>query len=205
MCFAAVLIAHGTAAFALLKTPDDADFGVDEPVVMLDLPESLAPVNVPPRDLAPGPLVEEESEPIPPPKEESKPPETEAEIALPEPEPPKPQPPVVEKLATAPQASRAPQQIVTRWESLLAAHIERFKRYPVEARINGEQGIVEVFFRIDHEGHVLTSRIVRSSGSTVLDQETLAMLERAQPMPRPPDNIADSQLSFVVPVRFNIR
>ena len=140
MCFAAVLIAHGAAAFALLKSPDDADFGVDEPVVMLDLPKSLAPVNVPPRDLAPGPLVEEESEPTPPPKEESKPPETEAEVALPEPEPPKPQPPVVEKLATAPQASRAPQQIVTRWESLLAAHIERFKRYPVEARINGEQG-----------------------------------------------------------------
>ena len=31
------------------------------------------------------------------------------------------------------------------------------------------------------------------------------MLERAQPMPRPPENISDSQLSFVVPVRFNIR
>ncbi len=31
------------------------------------------------------------------------------------------------------------------------------------------------------------------------------MLARAQPMPKPPDSALDSELSFVVPVRFNIR
>jgi hypothetical protein len=31
------------------------------------------------------------------------------------------------------------------------------------------------------------------------------MLTRAQPMPRPPGEMKDTQLSFVVPVRFNIR
>jgi len=46
---------------------------------------------------------------------------------------------------------------------------------------------------------------VESSGSPTLDQETLAMLVRAQPMPRPPGEVPDNQLSFVVPVRFNIR
>jgi hypothetical protein len=30
------------------------------------------------------------------------------------------------------------------------------------------------------------------------------MLVRAQPMPRPPQKLSDSQLSFVVPVRFTI-
>jgi periplasmic protein TonB len=205
ICFAIVLGAHGAAALALLQSPEDLDFGVDEPVVMLDLPESLAPVDSPLRDLAPGPLVEEESEPTPPQKEETKPPETESEIALPEPEPPKPDPPVQEKLATAPQATRAPQTVVVKWESLLAAHIDRYKRYPMEARLKGETGVAQVFFTIDHEGHLLSSRIVRSSGSATLDQETLAMLERAQPMPRPPSNFSDSQLSFIVPIRFNLR
>jgi periplasmic protein TonB len=205
VCFVIVLAAHGAAALALLQSPEDLEFGVDEPVVMLDLPESLAPVDTPFRDLAPGPLVEDESEPTPPQKEETKPPETEAEVALPEPEPPKPDPPTQERLATAPQATRAPQQVVVRWESLLAAHIERFKHYPDEARVRGEQGVARVFFTLDHEGHLLSSRIVRSSGSELLDHETLAMLERAQPMPKPPSNFLDSQLSFEVPVRFNFR
>ena len=51
----------------------------------------------------------------------------------------------------------------------------------------------------------LASRIVRSSGSAVLDQETLALLARAQPMPKPPGAMDDRQLSFVAPVRYYIR
>ena len=43
------------------------------------------------------------------------------------------------------------------------------------------------------------------SFSPELDQESLAMLNRAQPMPKPPSQVQTSELSFVVPVRFNIR
>jgi periplasmic protein TonB len=74
-----------------------------------------------------------------------------------------------------------------------------------KARSSGEQGIATVAFTIDRQGRLLTSRIVQSSGSATLDQETLAMLVRAQPMPAPPTNIPDNKLSFIVPVRFNIR
>ena len=42
-CFAAVAAAHGFGALALLNNSSEAsDFGIDVPVVMLDLPESLA-------------------------------------------------------------------------------------------------------------------------------------------------------------------
>lgn len=92
-----------------------------------------------------------------------------------------------------------------RWESMLAAHLERFKRYPSEARNRGQEGIAKVAFTIDHNGRLLSSRIVQSSGSATLDQETLAMLARAQPMPRPPERVSDAELSFVVPVRFTLR
>jgi protein TonB len=51
----------------------------------------------------------------------------------------------------------------------------------------------------------LNSRIVQSSGSAALDEETLALLARAQPMPRPPDEMRTRELSFVAPVRYNIR
>lgn len=204
VCFLVVLLAHGAVALALISSPEQSEFGVDEPVVMLDLPESLSTSAAPATDLAPGPK-QEESEATPPPKEETKPPETEAEVALPMPEPPKPEPPQEEKQATAPPASKATPRSVTRWQSKLAAHIERFKRYPNEARAHGDQGIAKVAFTIDHEGHLVASRIVQSSGSAALDEETLAMLARAQPLPPPPSEVADNELSFVVPVRFNIR
>src|SRR5258705_4908060 len=205
-CFAIVAAAHGLGAMVLLNNSfEDSDFGVDAPVVMLELLDSLVTSMMPALDLPPGPVVEQESEETPPPKEETKPPEPEAEVALALPEPPKPEPPVEEKQATAPQQARTPQVAVARWQTQLAAHIEHFKRYPAEARSRGEQGIAKVAFKIDHEGHVLSSRIVQSSGSAALDQETLAMLARAQPMPPPPDQISDAQLSFVVPVRFNFR
>jgi protein TonB len=121
------------------------------------------------------------------------------------PEPPKPEPPAEEMHATAPVAAKTPPKAVIRWQGLLAAHVEHFKRYPAAARSRGEHGTATVAFTIDHEGRLLSSRIVESSGSAALDQETLAMLARAQPMPRPPDELSDAELTFVVPVRFNVR
>ena len=205
-CFAVVAAAHGFAAMAVLNSaPEDSDFGIDVPVVMLELPESLVTSTAPAPDLPPGPMEEQESEPTPRQKEETKPPQPEAEVAIPIPEPPKPEPPSEEKHATAPPQARVTPSAVVRWQSLLAAHIEHFKRYPTEARSRGDQGTAKVAFTIDHEGHLLMSRIVQSSGSQALDSETLAMLARAQPMPRPPDQLSDAELTFVVPVRFNIK
>jgi protein TonB len=204
ICFVVVVAAHGLAAMALMDNATEAsDFGVDTPVVVVvDLAESFLTGPAPPQDLPPGPVEEQQSEPPPPQKEETRPPEPQAELSLPMPEPPKPEPPSEEKQATAPPQANAPRAIA-RWESALAAHLERFKRYPSRAR--GERGTATVAFTIDHQGRLVSSHIVQSSGSATLDRETLAMLARAQPMPKPPDNVLDSELSFVVPVRFNIR
>ncbi|HLK83233.1 MAG TPA: energy transducer TonB [Xanthobacteraceae bacterium] len=205
VCFLIVAAAHGLGAMALMSQETEAsDFGVDTPVMVVDLPESFITSPAPALDLPPGPLQEEQSDPTPPQREETKPPEPQAELSLPMPEPPKPEPPSEERQATAPPQANAPRAIA-RWESALAAHLERFKRYPQEARARGEQGTATVAFTIDHNGRLVSSRIVQSSGFARLDQETLAMLARAQPMPKPPDSALDSELSFVVPVRFNIR
>jgi periplasmic protein TonB len=204
VCFAVVVAAHGLGAMAIMDSAtEESDFGVDTPVVVVDLPESFVTSPAPAQDLPPGPLQEEQSDPTPPQKEE-KPPELEAELSLPMPEPPKLEPPSEEKQATAPPQANAPRAIA-RWESALAAHLERFKHYPDKARARGDQGTATVAFTIDHEGHVVTSRIVQSSGSETLDEETLAMLVRAQPLPKPPDNVLNNELSFIVPVKFNIK
>jgi protein TonB len=219
VCFTVVVAAHALAALSLFPTLEASEFEAGAPVIMLELPEAPAAPSTPPSDLAPGPP-EEQTDPTPPPKEETKPIEQEAEVALPMPEPPKPEPPVEQREATAapsveiPPSAAAPPTpgaavhtpaSLIRWQSALAAHLERFKRYPTAARAHGEQGIAKVAFTIDHEGHLLSSRIVQSSGSSVLDEETLDMLARAQPMPKPPGNTPDGALSFIVPVRFHIR
>jgi periplasmic protein TonB len=190
VCFTVVLLAHGMVGFVLRESAEAFDYGVDVPVVLLELP-----------DLPPAPVQEQPPEP-PPPPEEVPPPEPEPEVVPPEPEPPKP---IEEKQVTAPPVVRIPRSLLATWQGRLAAHIERFKRYPADARSRGEQGLARVAFTIDHQGHLLESRIVQSSGSPSLDQETLDMLARAQPMPAPPSGTPDRELSLVVPVRFNIR
>jgi protein TonB len=65
--------------------------------------------------------------------------------------------------------------------------------------------LARVAFTIDRDGWVRESRILETSGSPELDRECLAMLARAQPLPKPPRQAQTSELSFVVPVRFNIK
>jgi protein TonB len=62
--------------------------------------------------------------------------------------------------------------------------------------------LVSVAFTIDRKGKVVSSRIEKTSGSTVLDAEALALLARAAPFPAPPPEVTDAELTFVVPVRF---
>jgi len=102
-------------------------------------------------------------------------------------------------------AIHAEESDLHKWQVALVAHIRQFMKYPAEARADDEQGVVRVIFTINHEGLLQSSKVVQSSGHPLLDQEVLDMLARAQPMPRPPENTPDSALSFVLPVRYNIK
>jgi periplasmic protein TonB len=50
---------------------------------------------------------------------------------------------------------------------------------------------------------VLSARLSRSSGDSVLDQEAVAMVFRASPVPAPPPEVNGSVIPLNVPVRFN--
>jgi protein TonB len=52
---------------------------------------------------------------------------------------------------------------------------------------------------------VLNGRVIKSSGSAVLDTEALSLLTRAAPLPPPPAAVPDSALTFVLPIRFALR
>lgn len=55
---------------------------------------------------------------------------------------------------------------------------------------------------MDRDGNVLAKSLERSAGYSLLDDETLALLDRAQPLPKPPPEMEGEQLEFVVPVEF---
>jgi len=233
VCFGVALFFHVGGAMALLaKWHEDFDLVANAPVVMVELaPVPVAPEIVP-NELPPGPEqteAEPEPEPIKPMTMiEQKPDETpEPELAV-TPPPPKPPekpkehkprqkhasltsaPSVAERraeraAAPMPGASSRDSNALPNWKSLLVATLERHKRYPPEAQSHGDHGVAQLAFSIDRHGGVHNARIVRSSGSSVLDQATLSLVERAQPLPPPPPEVPGAQIAISVPVRYNIR
>ena len=91
------------------------------------------------------------------------------------------------------------------WKSALVARLERYKRYPPDAQSRGESGVARLAFSVDRSGGVHNARIVRSSGSSLLDHETLSLADRAAPLPPPPPDVVGAQIPIEVPIRYNAR
>jgi protein TonB len=89
------------------------------------------------------------------------------------------------------------------WQKELAAHLNKFKRYPADRAMAKAEVVVS--FVLDRLGHVLSERIVRSSGDFSFDAEAIQMLERSNPVPPPPPTVADDGLTFNLPVIFHIK
>jgi protein TonB len=240
LCTVAVIAVHGLVALALVGRSDEMEVDAGAPVITIELaPVAVAP-PAPQRDLAPGPLMESESqeqvaEDAPPeerkqPKKEKlveEPPAPDPEVAMAKPEPMAEEGPIDDRPApvvapaapvpTAPQVAPTPaprvaalavgqvprptSAAVATWQRQLVAQLERHKRYPTAAK--GKIGEARLAFSIDRSGRVMASRIVRSSGSEALDEDALALIKRAAPLPPPPAGISDDRLSFVVPIRYH--
>ena len=109
------------------------------------------------------------------------------------------QAPTTATVPTSPELAPA----IASWQQAVVARLARFQRYPAQAK--GATGVVNLSFSIDRQGHVLNSQIIKSSGSAVLDAEALSLLTRAAPLPPPPAAVPDSDLTFVLPIRFGLR
>lgn len=129
--------------------------------------------------------------------------------------PPDPQVEVASQSVPAPETTAPPSRpappaasaatTARTWEGLLLAHLEQRKRYPAEARARRLQGVAYVRFSMDRQGRVLSAELERSSGHPALDREVVALLRRAQPLPKPPPEIAGDPVSLSVPIEFFMR
>ncbi len=79
----------------------------------------------------------------------------------------------------------------------LNAHLQRFKGGGASGA-----GSVMAMFTVSRGGGVSGVRIARSSGNPAVDNEALATIRRAQPLPPIPPEIPQSALTFPVPFSF---
>lgn len=89
------------------------------------------------------------------------------------------------------------------WEKELAAHFNKFKRYPADRSMKAAEVVVS--FVLDRLGHVLSTHVVKGSGDTSFDDAAIAMLQRSDPVPPPPPLVADEGLTFTLPVIFHVK
>ena len=198
--------------------PEPEPEPIPQPVPEIEEQPIPDPVEDPPPPETP-PVAEPEV-PLPPPPPPEKKPETKVEPEPEKIEPPKKKPPQKPSEARAPRPVAAPKaqaaapalssaerpsNAIPNWRSLVAAMLERNKRYPPEARSRGDRGTANVRFTIDRAGRLVGASLVGSSGSAALDQEAVALVRRAQPFPPPPPEVRGGTITIVVPVRFNIR
>jgi len=113
--------------------------------------------------------------------------------------------PGTEYAASQSVSGQARQQAVASWQGLLLGHLEKHRRYPRNAQRLRQQGVAHVRFSVDRQGRVSNPRIGRSSGHPLLDEETLATLLRASPVPPPPPDIHGDPVEVSIPVSFFIR
>ncbi len=91
------------------------------------------------------------------------------------------------------------------WEGLLLVQLEQHKRYPATAIEHGEEGVAYLRFAMNRAGKVLAFSLEKSSGFPDLDQETLDLIQRSQPLPPPPPTVKGSVIDLVVPVQFQLQ
>lgn len=184
-----------------------------EPAILIDMEPPAAPPE-PPSELPPGlqqvqadtpqPVVEREvveTPPVPNPA-----------VAIPvrPPQPPREQARVAAPETTAPPSRPAPpaprlSSGKTTWQGLVLGRLNQFKRYPGYAQSRRQQGVPYIRFVMDRGGRVLSSNLERSSGFRSLDDEAVRLPRRAQPLPKPPDDVRGQTIELVVPVEFFVR
>ncbi|AFC87449.1 energy transducer TonB [Frateuria aurantia] len=91
------------------------------------------------------------------------------------------------------------------WQSLLLGRLKQYRRYPRQAERSHQQGVVWLRFAVDRQGRVADSQIQQVSGHRLLDQEALATLRRASPLPPPPPELPGDPVMVQLPVRFFLR
>lgn len=88
--------------------------------------------------------------------------------------------------------------------AMIAAHLQRKKSYPTEAKKARQQGTVTVRFTVARDGSVSAVAIKTSSGHDLLDTATLDLLRRVAPLPRMPSSMERDSVTLALPIDYSL-
>ncbi|MGJ3207999.1 energy transducer TonB family protein [Campylobacter jejuni] len=96
---------------------------------------------------------------------------------------------------------------VKSYQALLMAHLTKFKKYPQEAIMQKQEGVVRIRVSIDESGNVLSKELKKSCPYAALNDEALSLFKKASPLPKPPKEMLKNgdKISFVMPIDYNIK
>ncbi len=80
--------------------------------------------------------------------------------------------------------------------------IKKNVKYPFIAKKNGIEGKVIIQFKILKDGKVKNIKIVKSSGSKILDKSAIKAILSSVPFPGFPKNLGKNSLTIKVPINF---
>lgn len=228
---AVALALHAAAIVAIVSTAVSTPPPEPEPVVLVELPPEAAAASAPvqsqtqPQVRPETPLPQMLTPPVDVPPVKA--PLPRDPVVLPPPPPPPPARaaqsapapaavPATNVLATAragtgtgtsatPGDNARARKQEADYYALIAAHLNRRKSYPTEAKKARQEGVVTIRFTVNREGDVSAVSVKRSSGHALLDQVTIDLLRRVAPLPHMPASMARDSVTLSLPIDYSLK
>ena len=112
---------------------------------------------------------------------------------------------VATTMACAGFSATAYAQDISSWQKAVKTKIAKKQKYPRAALRKELEGRIKVEITVDREGNIVAHTVTKSSGHDVLDREIPKLMKRASPLPVPPADVTDAQLTMVVPLAWALQ
>ncbi len=89
---------------------------------------------------------------------------------------------------------------VKSWQKAVVTLISKKQVYPRAALADAIEGRAKVQVSIDRSGAITSYNITESTGNAVLDEEVPKLMSRIDPLPKPPSELSDDNLTFILPL-----
>lgn len=94
---------------------------------------------------------------------------------------------------------------IRNWQTKIVKLVAKKQVYPRAAMRKEIEGRAKVKITIDRSGEIVAHELKQSTGHDVLDKEVPKLIKRISPLPTPPEQLADAQLTFVLPLSWVIQ
>lgn len=91
------------------------------------------------------------------------------------------------------------------WQKSVVIAIAKAKSYPKKARAQKIQGTVSVAFTLDAYGRLIGHAVKESSGWPILDAAALAIFDKIEKFPTPPNFLDETAFTLLVPINYSVK